>query len=452
MCDYSKVYVQLSVTDIGNGSKARYLNPGDINIQPGYQIEVYATGFDAPSSIDFTGDGSMLIAESGFISGKPRILRLKDGSFDVMAEGFRTPVSGVTYYEDNIYISHRGYISQVKQDGSLLHLITGLPSNGDFGNSNVEFGPEGKMYFGQGTITNSGVVGMDNVWISERPFLCDRPGTYIMLNGQNYSTPNIMVEGQEQALTGAFSAFGEKNDPHEIRKGVTKASGSVLRANQDGTDLEMLAWGFRNPGRIRFDYSNRLFVASIGYENRGSRPVVNAPDEFHLLTPGTWYGWPDYAGGEPLTNTRFTPEGGKPLEFLMSNHPNLPPRPYASFPSDSNILGFDFNYSDFGPYGHAYITEFGRASRLLDGEVTPYTGFGYRISEIDMTTGGVSTFAINKSGFSSSLTREGGFGRPIDLHFGPDNAMYVLDLGINAVDNPNLYYPGTGVIWRISKL
>lgn len=452
MCDYSEVRIELNITDIGGTGKIRYLNPEDINIRPGYQIEVYASGFDAPSSIDFTDDGSLLIAESGFISGKPRILILKDGTFRVAAEGFRTPISGVTYHEGDIYISHRGYVTLLRQDGTLQNLITGLPSNGDFGNSNVVFGPEGKMYFGQGTITNSGVVGIDNAWIPERPFLCDRPGSYIMLNGQNYIAPNIMVSGEELAYTGAFSAFGEPNNPYEVRKGVTKASGSILRANTDGTGLEMLAWGFRFPSYVRFDHTNRLFVANIGCENRGSRPVVNAPDEFHVLVPGNWYGWPDFAGGEPLTNSRFIPEGRRPLDFLMSNHPSQPPRPYAVFPTDSNIMGFDFDYGDFGPYGHAYIAEFGRASHLMDGEVTPYTGFGYRVSEIDMLSGGVSTFAINKSGFSASLTREGGFGRPVDVHFGPDRAMYVLDLGINAIDNPNVYYPGTGVIWRISKI
>jgi glucose/arabinose dehydrogenase len=59
---------------------------------------------------------------------------------------------------------------------------------------------------------------------------------------------------------------------------------------------------------------------------------------------------------------------------------------------------------------------------------------------------------MNKSGFSASLTRDGGFSRPVDLIFGPDVAMYVLDLGLNDENNPNLYYPNTGVIWRIHRI
>jgi glucose/arabinose dehydrogenase len=452
MCDNHDSQRKLYITNIGSEGSLRYLDPGSINLQAGYRIEVFATGFDAPSCIDFTDDGNLLVAESGFITEKPRILCLQDGAFKVVAEGFRTPISGMTFYNDSIYIAHRGSISRVLMDGTIRDILSGLPSNGDFGNSNVKIGPDGKMYFGQGTVTNSGVVGTDNRWVPDRPFLYDRPGTYIMLNGQNFSSTNIMSEGKELAYSGAFSPFGEPNEPHEIRKGVVNASGSILKANLDGTGLEMVSWGLRYPSHVGFDHSNRLFVANIGYDNRGSRPIVNAPDEFHLVVPGTWYGWPDYAGGEPLTNSRFRPEGGRPLEFLLTNHPNLPPRPYAAFPTDSNVMGFDFNYSSFGSYGHAYIAEFGRASFMTDGEATPYSGFGYRISEIDMSNGGVSTFAINKSGFSASLTNEGGFGRPIDVRFGPDNAMYLVDLGINAVDNPNLYYPKTGVIWRVTRI
>jgi len=35
--------------------------------------------------------------------------------------------------------------------------------------------------------------------------------------------------------------------------------------------------------------------------------------------------------------------------------------------------------------------------------------------------------------------------------FGPDGAMYVLDIGIDSSNNPNLLMPNTGVIWKISK-
>lgn len=76
---------------------------------------------------------------------------------------------------------------------------------------------------------------------------------------------------------------------------------------------------------------------------------------------------------------------------------------------------------------------------------------GHRVSKIDMKTAKVSNFAENKSGFAASYTGEGGFERPIDIVFGPDNAMYVVDFAVTHPDNPGAFYPETGVIWRISK-
>lgn len=452
MCICDDIQVKLNINNYVPEETSRYLNPADINVPEGYRVEVYAVGLDAPSCMVFDEDRSLLIAESGFISGNARILRLLNNRYEFVADGFKPPITGMNVYKGGIYVSHKGYITVLRRDGTRENIIMGLPSNGDYGNCNVDFDVNGKMYFGQGTVTNSGIVGLDNTWVIDYPFGHDYPGSYILLNGQNFPTPDILAVRNPIAYTGAFAPFGEMNMPYEIRKAAVKASGSILRANPDGSELELVVWGLRFPSHIRFDHSGRLFAANQGFENRGSRPVDNAPDEFQLITQGIWYGWPDFAGGEPVTASRFTPEGGRPLEFLLANHPNVPPRPFAIFPSHSTIVGFDFNYSNFGPYGHAYITEFGSAGRITDGLVTPYAGFGHRISEIDMGSGGITTFAINKSGFSASITREGGFSRPVDLVFGTDRAMYVLDFGLNDMNNPNLYFPNTGVIWRIYKI
>jgi glucose/arabinose dehydrogenase len=345
-------------------------------------------------------------------------------------------------------------ITILRKNGSRSDIISGLPSCGDYSNSRVAFGTDDKMYFGQGTITNSGVVGTDNLWVHTYPCAHDIPGSYFILNGQNFAANNIFLgEAEEIVYTGAFSAFGEANEPHEIRKGMTKASGSILRANLDGTGLELVAWGLRSPSYVKFNKQGRLFVSNNGYDIRGSRPIANAPDEFHYIIPGSWYGWPDYAGGEPVTSDRFTPEGGKPLEFLLLNHPNIPPKPYAIFPPESTIIGFEFNYnSKFSSPGDIYIAEFGSVTPgTYDDSMTHYEGVGHRLSRIDMFSGAVSTFAINKSGFSASITREGGFSRPSDIAFGPDGAMYVVDMGINEINDPNKFIPNTGVIWKITK-
>lgn len=445
----------MKMCEQADSGEERYLNPNDIYISVGYKIEVFAEGLNSPSSILFTDDGDLLIADSGYITGNPSVSRLVDGHFELVADQFNVPLTGITYRNGEIYVAHRSMVTVLKRDGTRRNIINGLPSFGDYSNSRVAFGSDNKMYFGQGTATNSGVVGLDNLWVREYPYLCDKPGAYILLNGQNFVTQNMLQDNSSELVyTGAFSAYGEPNSPHEIRKGVVRASGSILRANPDGTQLELVAWGFRSPSYVKFDEADRLFVSNNGYDVRGSRPIANAPDELHFVTPGIWYGWPDYAGGEPVTLDRFRPEGGQQLDFLLTHHPNIPPRPYASFPPESTIIGFDFNHNpDFGPRGDIYIAEFGNVvPRTYGGGSPQYLGSGHRVSKIDIFTGNVSTFAINKSGFSTNITREGGFGRPADVAFGPDGAMYVVDMGINILDDPNIFIPNTGVIWKISRV
>ena len=431
----------------------RSMDPNDISVPPGYQVEVFAQGLDTPVGIVFTDEGDLLYAESGYSTGNPRVIRISNGSFDVIAEDFRVPITGINIRRGDIYVSSRGAISIIKLDGTRQEIIRGLPGFGDYSNNRVTFAPDEKIYFGLGTYTNSGVVGLDNSWVFERPHLHDYPGSFILVNGINYETADILIPAEGGTLTGAFKPFGVPNTRSiEVIDGRLKASGSILRANPDGTDLELVAWGLRNPVQLNYDGFNQLYISNQGCENRGSRPIANALDEIQLLNPGAWYGWPDYTGGIPVNQPRFTPEGGEVPALLLASIPSVPPRPVAVFPSESHIMGFDFNYNPtFGAVGEAYVAEFGQIRYRTSGELIR-TGYGHRISKVDVIYGQVSTFAINKSGFPAVAPFEGGLGRPTDVRFGPDGAMYVSDFTSTILQNPFEYQQNTGVIWRISKL
>jgi glucose/arabinose dehydrogenase len=435
-----------------NENIARYVNPSDINLSAEYNIEIFAFGLDSPIGMVFSDEGDLYVADSGITSGNSKVLRLNNNRFDIIAENFNVPITGINYLDGNIYVSNKGNITVIRSNGMRQDILSGLLCNGDYGSSNVAFGPDGKIYFGQGTVTNSGVVGLDNPWVYEHPLLCDEPAANILLAGQNFESNNMLVSNEERVYTGAFSPFGVPNISNETKKGVVKASGTILRANRDGTELELVAWGLRNPIHIRFDRRFRLFAANRGYDVRGSRPIANAPDEFHIVTPGVWYGWPDYCAGEPVTLPRFAPEGRRNLEFLLLNHPNIPPKPVAEFQPHSSIMGFDFNYNNrFGPYGDVYIAEFGTFGPITMGRSAPYDGIGFRLSRIDMNSRQVSTFASNKSGLPASVTGDGGFGRLVDAKFGPNGDLYILDNGISDRINQERTVPNTGMIWRVTR-
>ncbi|HBG12092.1 MAG TPA: hypothetical protein DDX68_10435, partial [Clostridium sp.] len=72
--------------------KQRELDPDRISVPIGYQIEVFAQGLNAPIGMVFTEKGDMLIADSGIATLNPRVIRISNGSIDVVAEGFNVPI------------------------------------------------------------------------------------------------------------------------------------------------------------------------------------------------------------------------------------------------------------------------------------------------------------------------------------------------------------------------
>ena len=80
-------------------------------------------------------------------------------------------------------------------DGTHSTIVANLPAQGDYGVTDLAISPvetEGRFYFGVGTATNSGVVGVDNweAWLKRYPKVHDEPRIEIKLNGYRFDTPN----------------------------------------------------------------------------------------------------------------------------------------------------------------------------------------------------------------------------------------------------------------------
>ena len=424
----------------------RKVIPDHIRVPVGYSVSVFAKDLTTPTSLIITDQGDMLLADSGLTDGNGKVFIYKDHQFEVLASGFNPPLTGINHYNGQIYVSHRGFITTIKPDGTMTDIISGLPSWGDHHNNPVTFGLDDKMYFGQGSATNSGVVGEDNAhWVKTHPYFHDYPGESISLRAQYYETPNFLIPNEKKpARTAAYSSFNKTIGADTAIPGIIPPSGSILRSNPDGSNLELVAWGLRNPVSLKFDCLGRLFCTNQGAAPRGSRPINQCPDEFHFIMPGIWYGWPDYSAGLPVTLPRFKAKEMPAPTFLLAKHPMEPPHPFASFPHNSGAMGFDF-YQEA-----AYVAEFGPLSLTPRGKkLSP--SLGHRVSKLNMNTGELSTFAINKSNLPGTATDSGGLERPVDLIFDQSGSMYLVDFGLSTSDDPAEFIPGTGVIWKISK-
>lgn len=447
----------------------RMVNPADIALPQGYRIEPIASGLTFPTGITFDDAGRPYVVESGYAHGEvwtvPRLLRIEaDGKTTVIAEGRRNgPWTGVTFNQGSFYVAEGGEmeggrILKISSDGAIVPLIETLPSRGDHHTNGPLSGPEEWIYFSIGTYTNSGVVGEDNAkfgWLKRFPNLHDIPCQDIELTGRNFTTKNaVEPESGGEAITGAFSPFGKPTEKGQVIPGNIPCNGSILRIRPDGGSPELVAWGFRNPFGMAFSPDGRLFVTENQYDVRGSRPVFGAGDLLWEVTPGAWYGWPDFHGNTPLNDgNRYKPQGKSVPTPLLSKYPQTPPKPVAILAVHSSSDGFDFSRNaEFGHAGQAFIAQFGDESPATGKTLHPV---GFKVVRVDVTTGIVTEFAVNwgKTNGPASWLRSGGLERPVATRFDPSGrALYVVDFGVmlNTKKGANPIKE-TGVVWKITK-
>ena len=447
-------------------------DPAAAEVPEGYRVEVAVKDLVYPSSIDVDREGNLYIAEAGHVYGDPaaptRIWRVTtDGRMSIIADQLNAPITDILWHDGRLYISHRGKISVLDAPGSTLRdLVTDLPSYGDHHNNQLAIGPDGKLYFGQGVATNSGVVGVDNFvfgWLGTHPKVHDIPARDIKVSTKTFVTldPMVLTSDKEPPLvrTGAFQPFGQGAAKDGVVKGSVKANGTILRMNTDGSGLEVYAWGLRNPFGVAWGRDGKLYVADNGYDERGSRAIAHAPDCIWSIKQGAWYGFPDFAGGVPVTDKRFKPGKGQTPEFLMKEHPPVE-QPLATRPHHVGVAKLDVSPGGaFGFEGDLFLAEVG--------DMNPITGmhtehYGYDVVRINPRNGESTVFfrtkpsALGPTKGRMEYAQTAGPKRLVDVRFSPDgNEMYVADIGAIAVP-PTVAplpqpFPGTGVIWRISR-
>jgi len=459
----------------------RHVNAADIAVPSGYRIEPVATGLTFPTGVAFDDKGGVYVTESGYSYGEvwdiPRLIRIeRDGGTAVIAEGDNNgPWTGALFHRDAFYVAEGGAlrggrILRITTQGTVTAVVEHLPSMGDHQTNGPAIGPDGALYFGVGTFTNAGVAGEDNVkfgWLGRFPYRHDIACRDLTLTGENFQSGNPFTPQDDDTLmTGAFVPFGTMTSKGQVIRGSVPCSGAVMRVPLTGGELELVAWGFRNPFGLEFSPDGRLFVTDNSYDDRGSRPVQGAGDLLWAVEPGSWYGWPDFHGSRPLNDgDHFVPPGKPRPTLLLANHPGTPPSPAAVLGVHSSSDGFDFsNNPDFGYVGQAFVAQFGDQSPTSGKVLAPV---GFKVVRVDVTTGVVEEFAVNRGRNNGPASKIGGGGleRPVAARFDPTGtALYIVDFGVMTLgQGGKVRQPwtssqvaaeprkGTGVLWRITK-
>jgi hypothetical protein len=469
----------------------------------GFELKPFMTGLNCPMGLCWDDSGNMIVAEGGFDGRDPRIICVKpDGSISnvypvgtripIVQPGFRIygPIGGIVACRGKIYVSHRdandmGVITAFDYNGGHRTVVANLPAQGDFGVTDLAIPAppaDPRLYFGVGAATNSAVVGLDNWeegWLRWHRKACDVPYQAVSLLGFRFDAvnPEASLFSPGSLVTVPFEPFGT-SDVEEIPAAdfpLQKPSASIMSVALEGGDLRVEAWGVRDPVGLVLDEYQTIYITDRGMELRGTRPIDNDPDALYgIISPGTYLGWPDYSTIlEPISLAKYQPPRWM---VIPSGYPNIrplidheasnlkPPSPRdllkAQFPWQSGVGKMAF-IPKSGPF-HTSRFE-GQLLVAMWGDRAPFSSSGrpiasplpgYRVVRVDKDTGRVMDFIYNTQGGPASQLSEGsnvGLERPIDVKFGPDGNLYILDFGQAVYKHGELQTEtGTGKIFVLA--
>jgi glucose/arabinose dehydrogenase len=457
-----------------------------VQVPAGFRAVQVVAGLNYPSSMAWDDRGRLYVLESHTVPAPLLRLKLKrvDGGRieEVRLRGEGAPTGeravGIAFHDGWLYLSHDQAdgswgVSRIDPaTGEAEAVVRGMPGGGDHWINHLAFAADGTLYFGVGSVTNSGVVSshdpVNERWLALRPDLHDIPCRDLVLTGQVFAERDARTREEVTRTTGAFQPYGS-SEATRVAAGFPCSTG-LYRLRPGAERPELVAWGFRNPVALAVTADGEVLVGSHGADLRSTRPIFNDPEGIYRLREGAWYGWPDFGNGlEPVTAARHQPpaehlpEGHERIDFVIDH------RASGLAPPDRSLLvaatephaavGGMTVVPAAGPFaawaGRLLVSEMGDFRPITDA-ARPQLRAGFQVSVVDLATGERETFARNRGegapAPASRLDASRAFERPVDVKVGPDGLVYVLDFGVFEPVTPEGHVralPKTGRVFRI---
>src|SRR6185369_16793244 len=152
-----------------------------VDYAPNFKLTLFAENLNVPTGMCFDQDGTTFVVEGG-LDGQPIHIfgrRIDHSIIEIYPAGIRVPflgtgfkmygrIGGISASNGKLFVSHRdandmGVITAFTYDGKHSTVTSNWPAQGDYGITDIAVRPtDGRIYFGVGPATNSGVVGPDN--------------------------------------------------------------------------------------------------------------------------------------------------------------------------------------------------------------------------------------------------------------------------------------------------
>lgn len=468
----------------------------------GLELTTYISNLTAPTAIAFETQegphkGSAIVAEGGLDGSEPHIFGFKpDGTrFNIYPKNTNFlirltetdlplygPIGGIALHDGEIFVScrdrdGRGMIVAYTYANVRRTVVADLPAQGDFSVTDLAFHPtDGRLYFGLGAATNSGVVGIDNWdegWVRHYPGTADVPAVDLRLRESRFDTPNPtggLLGGDDIAVTAPFQPFGTSKKLRINKSPTDKPTAALYSISPGGGDLRVEAHGLRDPRGLAFNEFGNLLVTNNGMELRGTRPVKDDPDTVLRIPPGggTWFGWPDFSADlVPITDSRFQPPtelvvrtGYPEISFLVDHQGSglIPPDRatlvrgvFESLSGASKITFIGDQPGFSAARGNLLVALSGDRWPFATGGARIKSPIGYKVMLLDPDAKRASDFVYNASELPGAGTNPLALERPTDVKFGPDGALYIVDLGqVDYHRGSPRVKAGTGKVLRLA--
>lgn len=346
---------------------------------PGYRAEIVAGGLTRPRVLDWDPAGRLVVSE--------HVERGRITAYGIDAEGRLHPdviLDGRSRGRTNLFNAHgfaflggRLYVASEHVLESWPYDARTASARGD-GRLELELSPGSDRFAGQGHRTRTVVAGSD---------------------GKLYLSIGSSCDACADLDLDAYAV--------------------VKRLSPGGRAVETFARGLRNAVFLVEDRARGLWWANeMGRDDLGEELP---PDELNVLAKGKDYGWPLCYGDRVRT-----PDAGEGACDATE------PASHA-YPAHTAPLGLRLIPASFRPdwEGDLLVAEHG--STIRERSVA-----GYKIVRLDLDPdGNVLGEEDVVTGFLKGMNVPAG--RPVDLQFGPDGALYVTD-------------DHAGVIHRIRKV
>jgi glucose/arabinose dehydrogenase len=201
--------------------------------------------------------------------------------------------------------------------------------------------------------------------------------------------------------TGSDCNVCVEKDPHRA---------AIYMSNPDGSDFHLFASGLRNAVFFTWGpYDTRMWATVMGRDSLGDDIP---PDTIDIVTAGKNFGWP-YCYGKKVWDATF--DGSqKAKDFCTTTEPS-----HIDIQAHSAPLGLAFVPKSWpAEYRNSLLV-------AMHGSWNRSIPTGYKIARFQLdSTGnyvGVSDF------ISGWLTSKGALGRPVDLLFDNNGALYISD-------------------------